>query len=267
MGSADIRWRWAKDVVAEVSIKQESESVVHPQAVSKDRQWIGEPVGSDQNMIIGLDNDVRLSSPANCPQIESNSRLTALINLTNQVDAVRNCECPETTRHGNEAAECQRVSRRQRIGVWSHNLTADVDIADWRTINVQLVARSNDQIETGVSMREPLIRNLDDPLNHEIRGTGCLGCLALHWLVGTPASTNPLLLVRKIYKWLLTFGRCAVASINLGKRDGRWRDILNIDRRITRCSPCTWTRRSGLACAVVLQLVDQRFDVHGRRRL
>ena len=77
--------RRTKDIIAKIPIQQESESIVRPQAITKNGEWISHEIGSDDDVVIGLQVDIWFSTPSNGCKVQANCRFTVFTDFPHEI--------------------------------------------------------------------------------------------------------------------------------------------------------------------------------------
>ena len=82
----DIARRCSEHIITEVSVEKESETVRRAKTVAEDRQRGRHPVCADDDVIIRLEDEIRLGTLTNGPQIESDRSFLVFPDHARQID-------------------------------------------------------------------------------------------------------------------------------------------------------------------------------------
>ena len=158
---SDIGGRRSENVVTEVAVEKEPESITCSETVSNHGKRLCPEIRADDDMVIRLHVEIRFTSIPNCREVHADRRFAIGSDLSDQVHARGNRDWSEATGRRDQTAQGQATSSGQSEDARAIDFAADVHVALSGRLDEDSVLGSNHHIELTVSASEALVVDLN----------------------------------------------------------------------------------------------------------
>ena len=144
--------RCTEDVVTEVSVEQEAEAVRGTQAVANDRERCRKEVRADNDVIVSLQQDIGFRPLTDRREVQPDDGFAIRADSADEINLVGDRQLAKSTGSRDDTAQGQLTVDRHRVDARTQDLALDVDHACLRSLHVDPVVGTDDDVVAAVAV-------------------------------------------------------------------------------------------------------------------